>query len=75
MQTTANNEEVKQDILALYQRYFGSMMFENYKKFYADKDLTTILTSANELMSEYAGEVKGRELLSDIYKRYNITQN
>ncbi len=45
MQTTTDNEKVKQDILALYQRYFGSMMSENYTKFYADKDLATVLTS------------------------------
>lgn len=69
------NKEIKQGILALYTRYFGSTTANSYAQFYADKDLKTVLTSAQELITEYAGENKSKQILGEIYKAYNIKPN
>lgn len=64
--------QVQTEIIALYERYFGSTTSESYKSFYADKDLNTVLASAKELFIEYAGEKKSQEILDTLYKKYNI---
>lgn len=69
------NEQVKQEIILLYGRYFGSIMAKNYMKFYEDKDIKTVLASAGELFEEYAGETKGREILGGIYQKFNLKPN
>jgi hypothetical protein len=71
----STNVEVKKELVTMYQKYFGSTTAQNYAEFYADKDLAIVLDSANELMSEYAGETKGREIMEQIYKKYNLKKN
>lgn len=68
-------EGLKKDLITLYERYFGSTTAENYLQFYADKDTSTILASATELMIEYAGESKGTEIMDQIYTKYNLKKN
>ena len=75
MPTTEVDQQVKNDILLLYGRYFGSIMANNYLKFYEDKDIKTVLASAGELFEEYAGEAKGKEILDGIIKKNNLKLN
>lgn len=75
MTAVANVEIVKQDIIALYTKFFGSVTAKSYAEFYTGKDLNTVLVSANELFEEYAGEAKGKEILNGIYTKYNIKPN
>ena len=70
-----STKQIKEEIISLYLRYFGSQTADNYSNFYADKDIKIVLTSATELITEYAGESKSKEILGDIYKRYNIQPN
>lgn len=72
MTNSDNIAHLKEDIILLYMRYFGSMMADGYKEFYADKDEETILLSAEELLTEYAGETKGKEIIEQLKKKYHI---
>lgn len=68
-----NKEQFKNELIFLYVRYFGSVMAEGYKTFYADKDIQTISSSAEELLTEYAGEGKGKEVIEQLRKKYHIS--
>jgi len=75
MPATITKEEIQVEIISLYGKYFGSITAKNYSTFYADKDLHTILISAEELFIEYAGETKAKEIMQGISKKYNLTKN
>jgi hypothetical protein len=65
--------QLKEEIIIIYMRYFGSVMAESYKKFYADKDIKTTFLSAEELLSEYAGETKGKDMIEQLKRKYAIS--
>ena len=75
MTETNNTEIIKKGIIELYSKYFGSITAKNYSEFYAHQDLPAVLSSANELFEEYAGETKGKEIINSIYTKYNIKPN
>lgn len=75
MTVAINKEQIKTEIISLYGKYFGSITAKNYAVFYADKDIDTMLTSAEELFIEYAGETKGKEIMQIISKKYYPTKN
>ncbi|HSA84439.1 MAG TPA: hypothetical protein VLF20_06175 [Patescibacteria group bacterium] len=74
MTVAVSKEQVQTEIISLYGKYFGSITAKNYTTFYADKDLHTILVSAEELFIEYAGETKGKEIMKSISIKYSLTK-
>ncbi len=56
---------VKTKAVEVINAYVGVQTGVLYEKFYQDKDDTTVTSSLKELLTEFAGEQKAREILMD----------
>lgn len=61
------------EIIALYKNVFGTITADMYNRAYAKEDLKTVLVSFQELMIEFAGEKKGKELVNNLFTKFAIT--
>jgi hypothetical protein len=48
----------------------GAVTAELYDGFYKDKDSSTIINSAAELLTEFLGEVHGGQIVFELKKKY-----
>ena len=56
-------KEVKAKAVNLISTYLGEVVAKSYGEFYAGKDISIVKVSVNELLSDYLGEKKAKEIL------------
>jgi hypothetical protein len=63
-------EKMKQEIISILEINIGTVTANMYRDFYKDKDPDTIFASAKELLDEFIGNKKEKEIMEKIQKKY-----
>ena len=58
-----DSKNVKDKAVNLISAYLGEVVAKSYGEFYSNKDVSIVKVSVNELLSDYLGEKKAKEIL------------
>jgi hypothetical protein len=66
------DDKIKQEAVDILEANLGRETARLYQKYYEDKETPTVLASLSELLAEFLGTQKEKEIIGSMEERYHV---